>query len=54
MNPVMLFWKLMYWAVVILYGLVMLTIAMLVVLSLLFVFRAAVLWIEEKIKGRKR
>ena len=54
MNPVMLFWKLMYWAVVILYGLVMLTIAMLVVLSLLFVFRTTVLWIEEKIKGRKR
>lgn len=52
MNPVMWFWRLLYWAVVILYGLVMLTVAFIVALALLFAFRAAVLWLEEKVKRK--
>lgn len=54
MSPVMLFWKLMYWAVVILYGLVILTVAFIVALAFLFAFRAAVLWLERKIKRGDR
>ena len=50
MNPVMWFWRLLYWAVVILYGLVILTLAMIVVLAFLFAFRGLIVWLEERIK----